>query len=89
MNASVCEKCGAMLTDENNWPFCPHGRYTGVVVPDEWPGGQVFEHLDHQPMRLYSRSELKREMDKRGLHHKVQHRPPPGGDKSSLTQRWI
>ena len=37
---------------------------------------------------VYSRSELKREADKRGLVQKVEHKPLPGTDKSKFTTRW-
>ena len=40
---------------------------THTVIGDEYPGGKTFEHLDHEPVTVYSKSELQREMDKRHL----------------------
>jgi hypothetical protein len=47
-------------------------------------GGQVIENLGHEPVTVYSKSELRREAAKRGLEPMVQHKPPdPASDKGS------
>lgn len=49
----------------------------------------TLENLGHEPVTVYSRSELKREMDARGLREFVRHVPDsPGGDSSKHTTRW-
>jgi hypothetical protein len=58
------------------------------MVGDEIVGGQVIENLGHQPVTVYSRSELKREAEKRGLEIAVRHVGTPGSDKSPHTTRW-
>ena len=84
----LCADCGRSVAI-GDWPFCPHGPAHFGVIPDEWPGGKVFENLGHDPVTLYSRSELKREMDKRGLQPFVRHVGTQDGDRSAHTQRWI
>lgn len=63
------------------------GRSAGVA-DDSWPGGKTFENLGHEPVTLYSRSELKRELKARGLVEYVRHVPLPGSDKSPHTTSW-
>ena len=55
---------------------------------DKFVGGLTLENLDHHPVTVYSRSELKREMDARGLRSMVRHVGEPGSDKSRYTSRW-
>lgn len=78
-----CPECGGQT--ERHYPI---GAKASGVIPDEWPGGIVFENLQHEPLRVYSRSQLKREMDARGLTHAVRHVGSPGSDKSEHTTRW-
>lgn len=59
------------------------------VIPDEIPGGLVVENLGHEPVKVYSKSELKFEAEKRGLSQKVRHIGSPGSDKNPNTSRWI
>lgn len=66
MTSSICEKCGAELRI-SEYPFCPHGFGSGLAVGDDIPGGQVIENLDHEPVTVYSHSQLRAEADKRGL----------------------
>lgn len=80
MTTSVCEKCGEVI-QFGAWPFCPHGVVREVqIIGDEFPGGKTFEHLDHEPVTVYSKSELKREMDKRNLRFTDRYRPIDGPD---------
>jgi len=64
-----------------------HGR-TAAVRDDHWPGGRTFENLGHEPVTVFSRSELKREMQARGLQECVRHVPTPGSDRSPFTENW-
>ena len=88
MDDTRCSKCGAALAI-GDYPFCPHGRYAGAMVGDEFPGGKTFDNLGHEPVTVYSKSELKREMDKRGLKPFVRHVGVEGSDKSPHTTRHI
>lgn len=95
-----CTSCG-WVDEITAQPFvnppCPRcGAQTGRiylggyrVVGDEFPGGKTFENLGHRPVTVYSKSELKREMEKRGLAPKVQHIGTPGSDRSPHTSRWV
>ena len=96
----TCGWTGEVVTRPFEHPPCPecHGeteRYypigatTNGVIPDEFIGGLTLENLGHLPVTVYSRSELKRELDARGLQPMVRHKPLPGTDKSDLTTRWV
>lgn len=79
----VCGQCGQPT--EHVWrsaSFAVHGD-------DQFIGGKTFENLGHEPVTVYSRAELKREMDARGLQPFVRHRGDPGSDKSKHTSRWV
>jgi len=80
----ACPSCGG-ATER----YYPIGGRTNGVIPDEYVGGLTLENLGHQPVTVYSRSELKREMDARGLVHRVRHVGTPESDKSPHTSRWI
>lgn len=56
-----------------------------AIIGDEWPGGgsRTFENMGHEPVICASRSDYKREMDKRGLQPFVRHVPG-----STQTSRW-
>ena len=60
---TTCEKCGAVL-QIGDFPFCPHGRYTGTAIGDDIPGGVMVEHglchADGSPRRFDSKSEMAR-----------------------------
>lgn len=63
----ICETCGAELRVAM-WPFCPHGMPSGAVIDDALDGGpRFFEHLDHQPVWVETKTQLQQELDKRGL----------------------
>lgn len=76
-----CPACGG--TTERLWV----GRTT-TVVSDEFAGGKTFENLGDTPVTVYSKSELRREMQARGLEEFVRHVPVPGSDKSPHTTNW-
>lgn len=95
-----CDWTGEVIVRPHEQPPCPAcqgeteryypiGGRTHGVLPDEFVGGLTLENLGHEPVTVYSRSELKREMDRRGLQHMVRHTPLPGSDKSPHTSRWI
>lgn len=83
----TCEKCGTTLAI-GDFPFCPHGRGALGAQSDDWPGGKTFENLGAEPITLYSRSELRRELKARGLVEMVRHVPVPGSDTSPHTTSW-
>ena len=76
-----CPVCGGAT--ERLWV----GR-SAKVIGDEFIGGHVFENLGHDPVTVYSRSELRRELKQRGLEECVRHVPVPGTDKSPHTTTW-
>lgn len=98
----MCPTCGWVKADcfEAVSPgpiLCPNGHEStrvwiqtrsATVIGDEFPGGKTFENLADRPITVYSRSELKREMDARGLQPFVRHVPTPGSDRSPNTTRW-
>ena len=76
-----CPQCGGQT--ERLWSGTSAG-----VTQDSWEGGKTFENLGHDPVTLYSRSELKRELKARGLQEMVRHVPVPGSDRSPHTSNW-
>lgn len=86
----TCEKCGATL-DVGDFPFCPHGRGTGIVVGDEIDVSikHALCHADGTPRRFRSRTELNRVAKEKGYTNYVQHVGAPGSDKSKFTSRWV
>ena len=58
--AIACAVCGAPTS--RVWRARPSS-----ITRDEIPGGQVIETLQHDPITVYSQSELRKEADKRGL----------------------
>jgi hypothetical protein len=81
---SVCGACGEVT--EHVWKeralFAVHGD-------DAFIGGKTFENLGHEPVTVYSRAELNREMAARGLRPMVRHVGEPGSDKSKHSSRWV
>jgi len=75
-----CPECGG--STERIW------RRSAKVVPDEFPGGLTLENLGPDPVTVYSRSELKRELKARNLEPFVRHAPLPGTDRSPHTTSW-
>jgi len=92
-----CGWCAEIWAEPGHNPACPEcgadteriylGGYS--IIGDEIPGGLSIENLDHNPVTVYSKSELKFEAEKRGLEMKVRHVGVPGTDKSPITTRWI
>lgn len=78
----ACPECGAATVREWTARVSAHGD-------DKFIGGLTLENLGHHPVTVYSRSELKREMDKRGLQPFVRHVGEQGSDRSKHTSRWI
>ncbi len=98
----ICETCGWSRDDcyETSYrkTLCPDGHPTvhvlkpsrvAIQTDEQFIGGLTLENLDHNPVTVYSRAELKREMDARGLEQKVRHVGRAGSDKSEHTSRWI
>lgn len=71
-----CPVCGSANT-ERVWRSIR-------VIGDDIPGGLVVENLGPEPVKVYSKSELKREAEKRGLVQRVRH-----VEGSTQTSRWI
>jgi hypothetical protein len=82
-----CPKCGR--NTERAWI----GK-TATVVADEIPGGIWIRHglcnEDGSPRKYYSKSEIAREAEKRGLVQRVEHTidPRSGSDRAPHTVRW-
>jgi len=79
-----CPDCGGTM--ERAWLGAPSS-----VVGDECD--VTMQHglcnADGSPRRYTSKSEMRREAEKRGLVSHVEHKPGKGTDKSKHTQRWI
>ena len=88
MDDCTCDKCGTALT-LGDFPFCPHGRSSMKVFQDSIPGGLWIENMGPTPIKVYSKSEKKFEMEKRGLSEAVRHVGTQDGDRSPHTSRWI
>lgn len=99
----VCKECGWVKAD-NYEPrttmevLCPNGHVSEIVYvgasfavhgDDQFIGGRVYENLGHEPVVIHSRSQLKRELDARGLREFVRHVGTQDGDRSRHTSRWI
>jgi hypothetical protein len=69
----ICDACQQPL-EVGSWPFCPHGKYAPNVIDDQLEGGpRLFEHLGHEPVYVESKSQLKRELEARGLQIRYAH----------------
>jgi len=94
---TLCDWTADIFVAAHEHPACPvcHspterlwvGR-SAKVVGDEFAGGKTFENLGDQPVTVYSRSELKRELKERGLEECVRHVPVTGSDRSPHTTNW-
>jgi hypothetical protein len=71
----ICEKCQQRY-EISDWPFCPHGRGAGTVVPDDVPGGFVVENGFSEPRKFYSRSEHERALAAEGLEIRAKNAGP-------------
>lgn len=90
-----CEWSGEIWAEPYEMPPCPscggetERRWRSIgMIGDEIPGGQWIENLGDKPVKVYSKSELKHEAEKRGLQLNVKHVGKPGSDKSDITTRW-
>lgn len=68
MSARVtCEHCGREYGIAE-WPWCPHGRPNGGIVPDSFGcAGMWIENLDATPVWVESKTQLQQEAATRGL----------------------
>ena len=82
--APACPQCGSPMS--RVWLM---GVRTVNVIGDEIPGGMTLENMGHEPVTVYSKTELKREMAARGLVPFVRHQGAPGSDKSKHTVKWV
>ncbi len=82
---TTCDKCGVEL-HIGDFPFCPHGRGTGLAIGDECDVlvRHGLCHEDGTPRRFRSKAEMKRVADSKGLVNFVRH---TDGDKH--VSRWI
>lgn len=85
----TCPDCGQPLAI-GDWPFCKDGHTPSRLgaQSDDIPGGMKLENLGHEEVTVYSKSELRRELNARGLVEMVRHVPVPGTDKSPHTTSW-
>lgn len=84
----TCELCGGELVI-GSWPFCKDGHAPAVAnviddTIDEWN-----EMVAHEPVHYTSRTERRKDLDRRGLVEFVRHVGKPGSDKSDRTSRWV
>ena len=82
LRLTICDRCGTPLA-VGDWPFCPHGKYSGTVIGDDIPGGVVLENLGPEPVRVYSETQRRKIMKERGLREFVRHE-----DGSPHTSNW-
>jgi hypothetical protein len=96
-HCTACEWAGDIIVGVGEHPPCPkcggatERLWIGLsasIAGDEFPGGRTYENLGHDPVTVYSRSELRRELKSRGLEECVRHVPVPGSDKSPNTTSW-
>lgn len=83
----ACTKCGKPT--ERAWIGKP-----AAVIGDDIPGGIWIRHglcnEDGTPRKYYSKSEIAKEAERRGLVNRVEHTTDPksGSDKARHTTRW-
>lgn len=80
-----CPTCGGSVS--TLW------RTSSNVVGDDIPGGYEVKHgicnEDGSPRKYYSKSEMRKEADKRGLVNMVRHVGTRDSDKAPWTTRWF
>ena len=81
--SEICDSCGNPVTI-GDWPFCPHGRSTLAVVPDDVPGGFVAENGFATPRRFYSHSAHERALAEAGAEIRAYHMGP----HDKILSRW-
>lgn len=81
-----CEECQGTVTQQFK-----ASNYN--VIGDDIPGGIVIRHglcnPDGSPRKYYSKSEMAKEAERRGLVNAVRHVGDKGSDKSKNTVRWV
>lgn len=70
MEEVKCELCNTVLNIGDH-PFCggdpsKHAPTNQYVIGDDIPGGYVVKHLGPTPIKVYSKTELKRAANERG-----------------------
>lgn len=86
----VCEKCNEEI-NIGDWPFCPHGKVSYVVIGDEcdvWIRHGLCND-DGSPRHYTSKEAMRRDAKAKGLVNIVEHVSSPESDKSKHTTRWI
>lgn len=82
----VCPECAANTT--RVWL-----TKASAVIGDDIPGGYWVRHgicnPDGTPRKYYTKSEMKKEAERRGLVNRVEHVSPQDTDKARHTTRWI
>lgn len=69
MNTVLCEQCGREYR-VGQWYQCPHDPFVAAVIDDQLEGGpRRFETLGHDEPYIETKSQLRREMEARGLRH--------------------
>ena len=74
----TCPECGVTL-QISDFPFCPHGRYGGTAVGDEYVGGFVQENFSNTPEVFYSKKAMLQRADELTLRTRDQWAGP--GDR--------
>lgn len=71
--------------------YLPTNR--GTVIGDDIPGGVLIHNglcnSDGTPRRFYSKTDIKRAAEAKGLVNRVEHIGRSGGDSSKHTTRWV
>lgn len=67
----ICDACQQEIA-VGDWPWCPHGTPTVVIVDDSVDGHWV-DTLGHEDVWIESKSQLAREAEQRGLVNVVRH----------------
>lgn len=67
-----------------DFPFCPHGRATSAIVPDDVPGGFWVENGFETPQKFYSRSEHEKALAARGLEIRAKY----AGEHDKIMTNW-
>lgn len=80
-----CEKCGKIT--ERAWLTKP-----AAVIQDSIEGGIWIRHgicnPDGSPKKYYSKSEMRKAAEAKGLVNRVEHTTAPGTDKNRHTTKW-
>ena len=88
----LCLKCGGSSVRAHRSTALPDGRVRGVI--GDYCDITIKHGLcnpDGTPRRYTSKSDIKREAEKRGFTNLVEHKGDErrGGDKSKHTSRWV